>query len=243
MRSQTFFSLVAVATCVSGKPFVRRDVIPHDTVEPFEETVQDGAIGDTIRRFEPYLNIANGCQSYPAVDADGNTSSGLEDEGGETDNCEDDTKGQTYARAGEYNDRWAIMYSWYMPKDQPLDNLPIGSHRHDWENVVVWVDDANSPNASLIGGAASAHGEYKKTTEPQTENGTRVKVGYFSEFPTNHELEFTDDLGRDLPLVDWDAIPQASRDALESTDFGDATVPFKEDQFLGKLEEAYDLEG
>lgn len=134
------------------------------------------------------------------------------------------------------------MYSWYMPKDQPLDNLPIGSHRHDWENVVVWVDDATSPNASLLGAAASAHGGYKKSKEPETSDDTRVLIEYFSQFPTNHELGFTDTLGRDLDMIDWDAMPQESRDALEDTDFGSATVPFKEDQFMSKLEEAYDLE-
>lgn len=130
-----------------------------------------------------------------------------------------------------------------MPKDQPIDNMPIGSHRHDWENVVVWVDDAESANASLIGAAASAHGDYKKETEPETADDTHVLIEYFSKFPTNHELGFTDTVGRDLDLVDWDSMPQASRDALENTDFGDATVPFKEDQFMSKLEAAYDLEG
>lgn len=134
------------------------------------------------------------------------------------------------------------MYAWYMPKDQPLDNFPIGSHRHDWENVVVWVDDATSPDASLIGAAASAHGKYKKSTEPETSDGTRVLIEYFSTFPTNHELGFTDTPGRDLEMIAWESMPQASRDALETTDFGDATVPFKEDQFMKKLEAAYDLE-
>lgn len=75
MLSQTLLPLLAAATCVSSKPLVRRDVLPHDEIEPFPETVSDDAIGNTIKRFEPYLNVANGCQSYPAVDADGNTRS------------------------------------------------------------------------------------------------------------------------------------------------------------------------
>lgn len=50
-----------------------REVIAHDAVQPFADTVQSGATGDLIKKFEPFLHIAHGCQSYPAVDAEGNT--------------------------------------------------------------------------------------------------------------------------------------------------------------------------
>lgn len=126
------------------------------------------------------------------------------------------------------------MYAWYMPKDMPNSGVSTGAHRHDWENVVVFVDSAG---AQLVSAAASGHGSYKKTDSPQRD-GDRPKVEYFTSFPTNHELQFTDTPGRDLALVDWDAIPQASRDALNSADFGKATVPFKDDTFDGNLDKA-----
>ena len=127
------------------------------------------------------------------------------------------------------------MYAWYMPKDMLTDGVSAGAHRHDWENVVVWVDSLES--GQLTNAAASGHGSYKKTDNPQRE-GDRPKVEYFTSFPTNHELQFTDTLGRDLALVDWDAIPQAARDGLTAADFGKATVPFKDDTFDGNLDKA-----
>ena len=75
MQIQTSLSLLAAAACVEASPFSLRprDVVDHDSIDPFPEMVPDDAVGNTIKRFEPYLNIADGCQSYPAVDADGNT--------------------------------------------------------------------------------------------------------------------------------------------------------------------------
>ncbi|KAF4120921.1 necrosis and ethylene inducing peptide [Geosmithia morbida] len=210
-----------------------RDVINHDAVATFPETVQAGGFADVIQKFKPFLHIAHGCQSYPAVDADGNTSGGLQDTGSATGGCRDQSKGQTYVRAKTRGDQTAIMYAWYMPKDMPTTGVSTGSHRHDWENVVVFVDSAQN----LVSAGASGHGEYKKTTTPQRE-GDRLKVEYFTNFPTNHELQFTDTLGNDIPLVDWDAIPQASRDGLSAADFGSATVPFKDDTFDGNLDKA-----
>lgn len=75
MLSQTLLPLFAAATCVSSKPCLRRDVVPPESIDPFPETVPDNAIGDTLKRFEPFIHVSDGCQSYPAVDAEGNTRS------------------------------------------------------------------------------------------------------------------------------------------------------------------------
>ncbi|KAK7753100.1 hypothetical protein SLS62_005050 [Diatrype stigma] len=243
MHTPSILALATVASQAYAYPFESlvaralqsRAVIAHDAVQPFAETVQSGAIGDAIKKFEPFLHIAHGCQSYPAVDAEGNTSGGLQDTGSSTGGCRDGSKGQTYVRAKERNGQLAIMYAWYMPKDMPNDGISTGAHRHDWENVVVFVDSAES--AQLVSAAASGHGSYKKTDAPQRE-GDRPKVEYFTNFPTNHELQFTDTLGNDLALVDWDAIPQPARDGLTAADFGSATVPFKDDTFDGNLDKA-----
>ncbi|RBQ65410.1 hypothetical protein VDGD_06993 [Verticillium dahliae] len=130
------------------------------------------------------------------------------------------------------------MYSFYMPKDQPIAGNVAGGHRHDWENVVIFVDDpAANAAPGLLGGAASGHGEYKKTATPDRE-GDSVKVEYFTTFPTNHELQFTATTGKTYPISDWDAMPQAARDALETTDFGSANVPFKDANFDSNLAKA-----
>lgn len=148
--------------------------------------------------------------------------------------CRDQSRGQTYARLGVNNGQTAIMYSWYWPKDQTVDGVSTGAHRHDWENVVIWLDATNS---SIAGGAASGHGDYKKTTGELPGVAT-PQVEYFTSFPTNHELQFTSTVGAVLAVSDWDAMPQAARDALQNTDFGSANVPFKDGNFESNLEKA-----
>lgn len=163
-------------------------------------------------------------------------SGGLKDTGSSTGGCGDKTKGQTYVRATQHGNRFAIMYSWYMPKDMPTSGVSTGAHRHDWENVVVFIDSLEAAN--LVSAAASGHGEYKKTATPQS-IGSRPKVEYFTSFPTNHELQFTNTEGKgDIPLIYWDALSPAARNALETTDFGSANVPFKDANFVPNLDKA-----
>lgn len=115
------------------------------------------------------------------------------------------------------------MYSWYMPKDQTIDDVSPGSHRHDFENVVIWL---SSDITTVLGGAASGHGEYK-ITNGAVPGGDSATVEYFATFPTNHELQFTETVGNTYPVSDWDAMPDAAKSALQDTDFGDASPPFK----------------
>lgn len=119
------------------------------------------------------------------------------------------------------------MYSWYMPKDQTIDDVSPGSHRHDFENVVIWL---SSDTTTVLGGAASGHGEYKITSSA-VPGGDSPTVEYFATFPTNHELQFTQTVGNTYPVSDWDAMPDAAKSALQDTDFGDAIVPFKVSHF------------
>lgn len=86
---------------------------------------------------------------------------GLAPTGSSNGQCSSST-GQVYARAATYNGAYAIMYSWYMPKDSPSDGL---GHRHDWENIVVWLTDATT-SATVRGVAISAHGGYQKPSPP-----------------------------------------------------------------------------
>jgi hypothetical protein len=90
--------------------------------------------------------------------------------------------GQVYARGGTYNGKFAIMYSWYMPKDSPSTGL---GHRHDWENAVVWLS-AQSTSATIVGAAASAHGDYDTTTTPNL-SGNSMLIRYYSVWPVNHQ--------------------------------------------------------
>lgn len=50
----------------------------------------------------------------PAVADNGDTSGGLQDTGSGTGGCRDQSKGQTYARAGTVDGKTVVMYTWYV---------------------------------------------------------------------------------------------------------------------------------
>lgn len=130
------------------------------------------------------------------------------------------------------------MYAWYFPKDQLVQNVGTGAHRHDWEDVVIWIDDPETTdNPQVLGGGASGHGEFK-ITAGALPGGESAQVEYFAQAPTNHELQFTDTPGTPLQIIDWDAMPEAMRLGLQDADFGSAIVPFKDGRFIGDLDKA-----
>ncbi|KAF6802993.1 necrosis inducing protein [Colletotrichum sojae] len=241
MRSNVLFSIFALASTAFAAPAAntldRRGEVGHDQLSPLPEKVQDNAVGKAIARFNPKLHIAHGCQPYTAVNDAGDTSGGLKPTGSSTGGCRDTARGQAYARGTWHNGRYAIMYAWYFPKDMPNDGVPAGSHRHDWESVVVWLNNPSVANPTILGGSASGHGKYKKTTSPQRE-GDSLKVEYFTQALLNHELQFTDTAGRTYPVLDWDAMSPAMKSALENTEFGQANVPIKDENFLDNLGKA-----
>ncbi|KAK1997666.1 necrosis inducing protein [Colletotrichum falcatum] len=228
---------VACATPIDGL-LDRRGVVGHSSLSPLAQRVMSNANGQAIARFNPRLHIASGCQPYTAVDEAGNISGGLKPTGKPNGSCKDTSKGQTYARIGQYNGKYGIMYAWYWPKDQPNYQVRTGAHRHDWENVVIWINDPNDPNPRILGGAASGHGEYKITDMPPRESDS-AKVEYFTEIFTNHELQFTGTVGNTYPVLDWDAMGITMQNALSNGDFGSANVPFKDEHFLANLSKAF----
>lgn len=80
MHPQTLFSafLALAATGIAAPAEVissltARAVVNHDSLNPIGKTIQGGAIGSAIDKFQPLLHIAHGCQPYTAVDKQGNT--------------------------------------------------------------------------------------------------------------------------------------------------------------------------
>lgn len=163
---------------------------------------------------------------------DNSYSGGLAPSGDPSGDCDSST-GQVYARATTYNDAFAIMYAWYMPKDSPSSGL---GHRHDWEGIVVWLSE-ESTSATLLGVAASAHGDFSTTTSPNL-SGTSPLIRYYSVWPVDHQLGFTSTVGGQQPLIAYESLTDAARTALEDTDFGDANVPFKDANFENNLAKA-----
>ncbi|GKT40249.1 uncharacterized protein ColSpa_00430 [Colletotrichum spaethianum] len=235
------FPILGLLSTTCGAPVDNiledREEVSHDSLSPMPQTVQQNAVGIAIANFNPLLHIAHGCQPYTAVDDAGNTSGGLKPTGSSDGDCTDTSKGQTYARGTWHNDKYAIMYAWYFPKDQPNDEVSTGAHRHDWESIVVWLNNPSVGNTTILGGAASGHGEFKPTTKPERQ-GDSLKVEYFTQVLFNHELQFTATVGRTYPVLDWDAMSPTVQNALNSTSFGQANVPFKDENFLKNLDEA-----
>lgn len=84
----------------------------------------------------------------------------------------------------------------------------------------------------------SQHGSWVCTTDGFTLSGTRPLLEYYSVFPVNHALANTKTEGGSQPLVAWESLPGAAVDALQSADFGDASVPFKDADFDANLASA-----
>ena len=97
-----------------------------------------------VRRKEPFAVFA-----WPYVRRRFQVSGGLLNTGSSTGGCRDNRRGQTYTRGTWYRGRYAIMYSWYFPKDQLTDGGGNFGHRHDWENVVIWIDNRKNSYSSI----------------------------------------------------------------------------------------------
>ncbi|CAN8106576.1 unnamed protein product [Discula destructiva] len=221
----------------------RRSDIASDAVVGFDTTVPATTDGTLMEQWWPYLKVVDGCVPFPAVDAAGDTSAGLSPTGDSSGDCSSST-GQVYARAETYGGYYCIMYSWFMPKDEPNlleGTLGIG-HRYDWENVVV-VLSSESASATLVGMAASYHGDYNVCVGTACDkylDGDHPLIQYYSASGLlDHSLGFTTTVGGTQPLIAWDELPTAAQDGLTDKDWGDAIVPFLDSDFENYLSEAY----
>lgn len=114
----------------------------HNAMVPLKEQLREGPEGMAIKMLQPTLHIHSGCHPYTAVSATGQVNKGLKNSGTMNGHCDpgkDHHEGQTYVRGAWHKGRYAIMYSWYMPKDQNVNGPVNGGHRHEWESVVIWV--------------------------------------------------------------------------------------------------------
>ncbi|KAF4318865.1 hypothetical protein BBO99_00004172 [Phytophthora kernoviae] len=156
-----------VVTAVAAIAAVEADVISHDQVVPFAQPEATTISEKAAVKFKPQIHVTNGCHPYPAVNSAGDTSGGLKPTGAPSGSCKGSGYGsQVYGRSTWYSGRWAIMYSWYFPKDSPSTGL---GHRHDWEHVVVWIDNPDVENPTILGVSPSAHSGYSKYVPPSSD--------------------------------------------------------------------------
>ncbi|KAJ5885954.1 uncharacterized protein N7473_008628 [Penicillium subrubescens] len=226
---------LAVCSLAAANPtrkLDRRGTIGNADIVGFSETVPSGTTGEVYLAYKPHLYVQNGCVPFPAVDASGNTNAGLKTTGASNGDCSSST-GQVYVRGTTYGDYYGLMYAWYMPKDEPSTGL---GHRHDWEGVIVWLSSSSSTTASnVVAVCPSAHGGWDCSTDGYTLDGTSPLIKYFSIWPVDHQCGLTSTVGGTQPLIAWESLPTVAQDALDTTDFGDAIVPFIDAHFTTNL--------
>ncbi|KAF1789115.1 Necrosis inducing protein [Phytophthora cactorum] len=219
-------------------PWVEKP-IGHNAVKPFPQPEPVTISEKAGVKFKPQIQIRTGCEPYPAVNEFGETGGGLKPTGKSRGKCGGSGYGsQVYGRSTWFKGVWAIVYSWYFPKDSPSSGM---GHRHDWEHAIVFIDNPDVANPKIIGCSVSSHSGYEKHAPcpPWAIDGTSLKVRYKHAWPKNHDLATTGDAGKFQDLIMWDQLTDDARRALNSVSFGSANTPFKDGIFQKKLENAW----
>lgn len=204
------------------------------------------ANADTLdRTYQPaYDYDTDGCYPTPAIGPDGAINPGLNPTGALNGNCRDapdldSTNG--YSRSKCNNGWCAIVYALYFEKDQALPGVSLGGHRHDWEHVVVWVQNDTAQYVST-----SNHGSFSIHTRSAVRfDGTHPKIVYHKDGISTHCFRLAS-AGDEPPenhkgtwqypaLVGWNGYPAGLRDKLVQHHFGSANFGLKDGSFASHL--------
>ncbi|MFC8351035.1 NPP1 family protein [Streptomyces sp. NPDC057280] len=190
----------------------------------------------------------DGCYSSTAIGPDGTVNGGLKPTGSLSGDCHDLSdlnNTNTYSRYKCNNGWCAYLYGLYFEKDQALANSSIGGHRHDWEHVVIWVQNGTVQYVST-----SNHGSFTVSAASSVRfEGTHAKIVYHKDGISTHCFRLAG-LGDEPPenakgtwqyppLVGWNGYPStAIRDKLSAYDFGSANFGLKDANFAAHLSSA-----
>ncbi|WP_165856123.1 NPP1 family protein [Marinobacter sp. JSM 1782161] len=224
-----------------------------DSFIALEQALPSGA---DAARIAPVFDFdTDGCLPSAGISRSGAQNGGLNPSGSLTGGCRDNNFLDTSNTLHRYacitsggSEYCGHFFSLYFLKDQILAGIQSG-HRHDWEHAAVWTT-----NGVVTHGSYSAHGDM--TTDaianlPQ-QNG-HLKIVYHKDGVATHALRFakTDEAAENpygsfvTPVItSWytmtgDGVANATlRNNLNSFDYGSASVPMRDDNFLGNLNEA-----
>jgi hypothetical protein len=202
------------------------------------------------QQWQPAIDFdTDGCYNTPAIGPGGTLNPGLSlggDVNGKCHDASDLVNTNTYSRSKCNNGWCAYMYSYYFEKDQATSGPIALGHRHDWEDVVVWVQGDQVGYLSV-----SQHGGYVTEARPAVQfDGTHPKAVYHKDGVSTHCFRFPKADGGDEPpenaegtwqhkgLVGWDNFPAGIRDTLAAADFGDATLKLTDARFGDALTKA-----
>eukprot|EP00644_Phytophthora_capsici_P014831 jgi/Phyca11/10715/fgenesh1_pm.PHYCAscaffold_53_\ len=209
--------VAALVLCFALLSSVRGDgttnTIDHDQVKPFAQPEPVTISEKAAVKYKPQLNIGAGCVSFPAVNAAGEITGGLKGTK-DTEACTEAPLGsQVYGRSAWYQDKWAMMYAWYFPKNFCAYKA---AGRHDWANVVAHACHASTACSRRV---------------PRGRDPDEVTA------KCNHNIAYSD--GESQDLIMWNQLTDKARAALESADFGDTQVPFTDKNFETNLQAAW----
>lgn len=200
--------------------------------------------GGYEQSFSPaYDYDVDGCYATPAIGPDGTLAPGLNTTGAVNGSCRDQSdldNSQTYARSTCNNGWCAVVYASYFEKDQAVAGSGLGGHRHDWEHVISWINQATNQVEYVT---TTQHSS--QVTYPRSQvvfDGSHPKVVFHKDGLSTHffRLATTGDeppenhyhSWRYPPVVGWDGYPTtALRDKLMNANFGSATIKIKDGSF------------
>ncbi|KAK1973321.1 necrosis inducing protein [Colletotrichum cereale] len=211
-------------------------------------------VPDEDKKWQPAMDYdTDSCYNSPAIDQYGKLNYGMDvcyawtTEGYCRDEWDLDNM-NVYSRARCNNGWCAYMYAYYFEKDQI--SLCLG-HQHDWEHVVVFVQDGVPKFVSI-----SVHGQYERRKwEDIYKQGTHPRIVYHKDGMSSHALRFAKPKDA-IPenhwnslilgdLVGWNGFPStAIRDKMTTHSWGDkAKMDFTDLRFKGALGRAIDAQG
>lgn len=213
----------------------------HKEIDPITSPL--GGVYDNYKKFQPSIKVLDACVPFPAV-GPYTASRGLKIGGDVNGQC-GGGPGQVYVRHKNFSGRKmrGIMYAYYFPKDQVAAGARSAGHRHDWEEVIIWV----SWNWSRkIKASMSGHGGY--TTSGKDWNGNHKNVLYANGNTVKGiSKEFrstTSTGGYRHPIANWFQLSKAVKNTLENAVWKDqtgkqsATCKIVDARFNSKMDQA-----
>ncbi|CEG43310.1 NLP-like protein [Plasmopara halstedii] len=216
--------------------------IDANSVQPFPEQKPQTDSERSALKYKPHLHVSEGCHPYPAVQQNGSVSAGFEWDEDYSQPCGRSPQGsQIYSRSSWYKGKWAIMYAWYFPKAAVHIGRGVSGRRHYWLHAIVWTDEENPNNSSILGVTMSAGIGLLKRTKIKSHyiiGGTTLKLmSYVSFWGRRLALKFTVKLGETQDLITWEQLSHEARKAL-ALDYKSDT-PLQDYRFDGLIKEAY----
>lgn len=234
-----FVGIVTSVRAISPGPILKRDIIT-----PLPQSADEQEL-----KFQPGLDYdSDGCYNTAAIDPNGKTNPGK----AATKRVEGECRSQAqldnsnaYSRKRCNNGYCAIMYEYYFEKDQAIGGSFLGGHRHDWENIVVFVK-----GNSIVRVAPSCHGDYKNAKNTFPIQGNHPLLVYHKDGWGTHcfrhandddQLHIENPLGVWFrsPLVGWNSWPSNDLRSKMIAAYNDAATPkLPDDRFGNSLKEA-----